>query len=74
MLPAFVHHVVMNALMGTTNLKPSVIGGSWNFYLLVLERLNKSIHQFLPAEYRCISVSRVKHLISSFRRKLAAFY
>jgi hypothetical protein len=64
----------MNALTGTKNLKPSVIGGSWNFYLLVLERLNKSIQQFLPADYRYISVSRMKHLVSSFRRKLVAFY
>jgi hypothetical protein len=74
MLPAFVPHVVMSALMGITNLKPSVMGSSWNFNLLVFESLNKSLQQFLPADYRCISISRMKHLISSIHRKLAAFY
>ena len=33
MLPAFVHHMVMNALKGATNLKHSVQGCSWNFNL-----------------------------------------
>jgi alpha-D-ribose 1-methylphosphonate 5-triphosphate diphosphatase PhnM len=74
MLPAFVHHVVMNALMGTTNLKLSVMGSSWNFNIFVFERLNKSLQQILPADYTCISVSRMKHLISSFHRKLTALY
>jgi len=39
MLPAFVRHLVMNALMSTTYLKPSVMGSSWNFYLVVFESL-----------------------------------
>jgi hypothetical protein len=64
----------MNALVGTTNLKLSVMGSSWNFNLLVFERLNKSLQQFLPAEYIHISVSSMKHLISGFHRKLTALY
>jgi hypothetical protein len=36
---AFVHHIVMNTFMGTINLKPSVVGCSWNLNISVIEGL-----------------------------------